>query len=47
MVEQIQSEKIVLQHADLWFDVKCTAPKATGLLSCLQMKVTSFRMKPK
>jgi len=25
----------------------CTAPKATGLLSCLQMKIVSFRMKPK
>jgi len=25
----------------------CTAPKATGLLSCLQMKITSFGMKPK
>jgi len=26
---------------------KCTAPKATGLLSCLQMKIVSFRMKQK
>jgi len=25
----------------------CTAPKAAGLLSCLQMKIVSFRMKPK
>jgi len=26
---------------------QCTALKATGLLSCLQMKITSFRMKLK
>jgi len=25
----------------------CTVPKATGLLSCLQMKIVSFRIKPK
>jgi len=28
-------------------NVKCTTLKAAGLLSCLQMKIASFRMKLK
>jgi len=47
MVEQIQAKKLFCNMTICGLMSKCTALKATGLSSCLQMKIASFGMKPK
>jgi len=46
VVVQLQAPQL-LQVFRTQLESQCTTPKATGLLSCLQMKIASFRMKPK